>query len=210
MIIALDRQHSGKFHRLRDMGAGGDFNDDGRSDIEEMESIWVGIYLLAAEIQLRKLGHIVFPISHGSYKDRNEAGNAVAADVYVAGHLNAHTGGRRPATRNGANYGAVFYDHRSGPGNGRALADAVAAELTLLPALGSNVRVWAAHPDGWTKNAYYTIKHVRRPISLCFEPAFIDYGPHVDAFFSSPDAAAVLGIALANGINNWSQAREVV
>jgi len=209
MIIALDRQHSGKFSRLRDMGAGGDFNDDGRSDIEEMESIWVGIYLLAAEITLRELGHVVFPISHGSYKDRNKAANAVVADVYVAGHLNAHTGGRRPAS-NGANYGAVFYDHRSSPANGRALADAVAAELTLLPALGSNVRVWAARPDDWTKNAYYTIKHVQRPISLCYEPAFIDYGPHVDAFFSSPDAAAVLGAALAKGIHAWSQAREVV
>ena len=185
-------------------GAWGDLDQDGRHDLIESEAIWTGFIALAAELRLRHLGHQVYPISHGRYQDRHKAANAVKADVYVALHLNSLTGGTRSG-QNG-NYAAVFHDHRSKAENGPALAADIAAQLSELPVFGSRVRIWKARGDDWTKRAYSTIRGVKKPVAICYEPAFIDLKAHQDAFFS-PDKIGILGERLADGIHAWAQRR---
>lgn len=207
MIVALDRQHVGKPHRIDDLGAWGDLDGDGEhSDVIESEAIWTGIISLHAEMELRRLGHSVYPMSHGRYSQRHQDANQARVDVYVALHLNSLTGGTRSGQS--GNYGAVFYDHRSGQDNGPALADAIAAELGKLPALRSKLRIWPARPDNWTRRAFSTIQGVQAP-AICYEPAFLDYERHQQAFFQSAESVAVLGQALAAGIHAWGQSREV-
>ena len=105
-------------------------------------------------------------------------------------------------------YGAVFYDHRSSAHNGLALAESIGKQLGALPAIGSRVRIWPARSSDWTRRAYSTISGVGRPVANCYEPAFLDYQPHQEAFFKSAESVAVLGRALADGIHAWGQARE--
>ena len=204
LLVALDRQHVGKPHALSDLGAWGDLDQDGEHDVLESEAIWTAPVLLSAEMRLRELGHRIYPITHGRYSDRHAAANAVKADVYVAGHLNSLTGGTRSGQT--GNYAAVFYDHRTRKGNGDALAEAIAAELSRFPVFGSRVRIWPARPDDWTHRAYSTIKGVTSPVAICYEPAFLDYRPHQDAFFT-PEKIGLLGVALADGIHAWGQRR---
>ena len=210
MLIALDRQHVGKpGKRINDLGAWGDLDGDGEySDVMESEAIWTGIISLHAEMELRRLGHSVYPISHGRYSQRHKDANSARANVYVALHLNSLTGGTRSGQ--GGNYGAVFFDHRSSRGNGPALADAIGAELGKLPAIGSRVRIWPAQSGDWTSRAYSTIRGVSRPVAICYEPAFLDYDKHQRAFFTSAESVAPLGLALARGIHAWGQARQGV
>ena len=131
MIVALDRQHVGKpGKRIDDLGAWGDLDGDGEySDVLESEAIWTGIISLHAEMELRRLGHSVYPMSHGRYSQRHRDANSARVDVYIALHLNSLTGGRRTRSGQSANYAAVFYDGRSSRANGPALADAIGAEL---------------------------------------------------------------------------------
>ena len=134
MIIALDRQHVGKpGKRIADMGAWGDLDGDGEASVIESEAIWTGMYLWYAELALRELGHIVYPMSHGRYSERHKAANEVGADVYIAAHLNSLTGGTRSGQ--GGNYGAVFYDHRSSEHNGLALAESIGLQLGVAAPL---------------------------------------------------------------------------
>ena len=209
MLIALDRQHVGKpGKRINDLGAWGDLDGDGEASIIESEGIWTGLYLWHAELALREMGHSVYPMSHGRYIDRHKAANKAGCDVYVAAHLNSLTGGTRSGQT--ANYGAVFFDHRSSRSNGPALADAIGAELGKLPAIGSRVRIWPAQSGDWTSRAYSTIRGVSRPVAICYEPAFLDYDKHQRAFFTSAESVAPLGLALARGIHAWGQARQGV
>ena len=93
MIVALDRQHVGKPHRIDDLGAWGDLDGDGEhSDVIESEAIWTGIISLHAEMELRRLGHSVYPMSHGRYSQRHQDANQARVDVYVALHLNSGSG----------------------------------------------------------------------------------------------------------------------
>ena len=210
MIVALDRQHVGKpGKRIDDLGAWGDLDGDGEySDVLESEAIWTGIISLHAEMELRRLGHSVYPMSHGRYENRHKDANSARVDVYVALHLNSLTGGRRTRSGQSANYAAVFYDGRSSRANGPALADAIGAELGKLPAIGSRVRIWPAKGTDWTSRAFSTIRGVNAP-AICYEPAFLDYAPHQEAFFQSAESVSVLGQALARGIHAWGQAREI-
>ena len=207
MLIALDRQHVGKPGRhIDDLGAWGDLDGDGEySDVLESEAIWTGLYLFYCEIELRRMGHSVYPMSHGRYAERHKAANKAGCDVYIAAHLNSLTGGTRSGQA--ANYGAVFYDGRSSTENGPALAEAIGAQLVELPALRSRVRIWPAKPTDWTSRAYSTIRGVRAP-AICYEPAFLDHEQH-RVFFEDADSVSVLGQALARGIHAWGQAREI-
>ena len=209
MLIALDRQHVGKPGKhIDDLGAWGDLDNSGdNSDVLENEAIWTGLYLFYCEIELRRMGHSVYPMSHGRYSERHKAANKAGCDAYIAAHLNSLTGGTRSGQT--ANYGAVFYDGRSSMENGPALAEAIGAQLVELPALRSRVRIWPAKPTDWTSRAYSTIRGVGKPVAICYEPAFMDFEAHQRAFFQSAESVAVLGQALARGIHAWGQAREV-
>ena len=203
MIVVLDRQHSGKPHNIEDLGCWGDLDHDGKASIRESESVFTGLYLWHAEIRLREHGHTVYPISHGRYRERHKSSNEVGADVYVAAHLNSLTGGSRTRSGQGADYAAVFYDYRSRPGRGAELAACIGEQLSAIPVLGSRVRIWPAKPTDWTSRAYSTISGTRAA-AICYEPAFLDYRPHQEAFMN-PEGIALLGIALVDGIHKYSQ-----
>jgi hypothetical protein len=56
-------------------------------------------------------------------------------------------------------------------------------------------------PADWTKNAYYTIKDVGRPVALCSEPLFIDNTEHQKLL--SEGGIGRLAEAMVNGILKW-------
>ena len=207
MIVVLDRQHVGKpGKRLSDQGASNDLNHAGVIEAEERESAFTAMYLFAAEMELRRLGHQCLPVSDGLYSARHQRVNGYAAGrpsetwVMVAAHLNSLTGGTRSGQS--GNYGAVFWDHRSSPANGPALAAAIGEELGKLPELGANVRLWPARGDNWTKNAFSTIRHLgARVVGICFEPAFMDHADHRPLFTAS--GMERVGQALARGLHAW-------
>jgi hypothetical protein len=201
-MVILDRQHSGKFTHVKDTGAGADLDGDGKIEVHEQEALLTPFYLLAAEMQLRTLGHDVVPMSHRAYSERHADACKVSATaakaVYVAAHLNA-------SGKAAKGYGSLFYDARSK--SGPALGNAVAAALKVrCPELADDVRVIAANPGDWTGHAYNTISgvFVGRPVGLCFEPAFIDSPNHRPLM--GPGGLERIGKALAEGIHAWSQA----
>lgn len=197
-LVLLDRQHTGKPSLLRDLGAGGDLDHDGRVSLEEQEAILTAQYALGAELRLRELGHDVIPISDGSYAARHARACDYARTYdgrayYVACHLNA----------GGGAYGACLYDARSRWGAG--LAQAVAARLeAACPELVAVHAIGARSYGDWMR-AYATIAGVfeGRPVGLCYEPCFID-GPHAADLLSSAGLRR-LGDALADGIHAHAQ-----
>lgn len=202
MLVFLDRQHVGQIKHLESVGAISDVNNDGVEEIWEAEAIWTGWLSMAIEINLRKFGHSVIPITDGSYSERHARVNNYTQVyqrtndgpvVYIALHLNAGAGG---------NYGAFFYDYRSGAGAdlSQNIADSMQLEIQEIP----SVKTIPATPDNWTKNAYYTIKNVKKPVSICSEPLFIDNETHKTLL--NPEGLNRLGYAIARGINNWSPA----
>lgn len=199
-LVLLDRQHAGKPTHLADRGAWGDLDHDGRVDVEEQEAALTARYLLAAELELLRLGHSALPLADGSYAERHARANKYAQAiggraVYIAAHLNA----------GGGRYGSTFYDARSTAG--KALSVAVAAALrSACPELGADVWARAAEPTGPWARAYSTIAGVYsgRPVGLCFEPFFLDAPPH--QVLASPEGLGRVGVALARGIDAWSRA----
>ncbi len=113
-VVYLDRQHSGKpGKRAKDTGAGADIDGDGTIELHEQEALLTPRYIWAAELALRAAGHIVIPISDGSYTDRFRRINSYVGtfprhmpQVMIACHLNAGRG----------SYGSCFYDYRSRSG----------------------------------------------------------------------------------------------
>ena len=98
-VVYLDRQHSGKPARPRDRGASADLDGDGKIARDEQEAAMTARYLLACELALLEMGHVVIPISDGSYNERHARVNRYAGtfkagrpQVYLAAHLNSGGG----------------------------------------------------------------------------------------------------------------------
>jgi len=166
----------------------------------EQEAFWTARYLLAAEERLIAAGAEVIPLADGSYSERHDRVNRYAegysgACVYVAAHLNALLGGM---SADSGDYGAVFYDYRSASGPDLALHVARALDHAC-PELAA-VKTLECRPDDWTRNAYHTIRGVG-PVSLCFEPLFIDQTAHLPLM--SEEGMWRIGGALASGIMGW-------
>ena len=165
MIVFIDRQHAGKPNKLDDRGASVDVDGDGKIDLEAIITARIAIQL---EQFLMLQGHHVMPISDGTYKQRHARVNEYAAMypneicIYLAMHLNA----------GGGTYGAFFHHHQST--NGAKLADHIGHCMMQNNIDISDCKTIAAHPEGWTKNAFYTIRGVGRPVALCCEPVFMD------------------------------------
>ena len=193
--VYLSRDHSGKPGRASgDRGASADLDGSGTIESDEREANLTPRYLFAAEMALLEAGHRVIPISDGWYSERARrvnqyAGSFQGPQVYVAAHLNA----------GGGRYGAIFYDHRSR--TGPTLAQYIAKELRLVAPELSEVKAIAAKPDGWTRNAYGTIGGVVQPVTICFEPCFIDCPDHAELL--TENGLTALGHALAHGINRY-------
>jgi len=187
-LIYIDIQHIGKPHNPDDMGASkGD-------DVFDTEAYWTSVYAFHMEMHLRNMGYPVMRLCDGRYSDRHERVNRYEAaypsstpSVYLSCHINAGAG----------SYGAMFYDHRSSLGPD--LARCIAGEFDL-PGI-SAVKTIQAMPGDWTRNAYNTIKDVRRPVSICLEPFFIDNPAHQR--YMDVDKIYLVGEAIANGIHSW-------
>lgn len=194
MLVILDRQHSGQINRLDSLGAVADLDGSGEASIHEAEAFWTGYLSMSIELNLRQNDIHVIPISDGSYPERHSRVNEYAARysgpvVYIALHLNA----------GGGDYGAMFYDHRSGAG--ADLSDHIAEAMEAnLPEIRT-VKKIPCSPADWTKNAYYTIKGVGRPVAICSEPLFIDCEQHQQLL--TQDGIQRLGFAMAQGIKKW-------
>jgi N-acetylmuramoyl-L-alanine amidase len=193
MLIALDRQHAGVPSRAyADAGAWADLDGDGRRDVHEQEALLTPVYMLAAEVRLRELGHAVVPISDGQYADRHRRTNGYEADVYVACHLNA----------GGGDYGLAVHDTRSA--SGKALAGHVVRSLTAAcPELRRGV---VGDTQGFPR-ALACIDGVftGKPVGLCFEPCFMDRPEH--QVLLTPAGLQRIGRALADGIDAFLRSR---
>jgi len=191
MLIFLDRQHAGKPKRVSDRGAGQDINGDGLISWAEKEAIWTGKLSLELEILLLELGYNVIPISDGSYAERHKRVNNYAIgsldSIYLALHLNA----------GGGDYGSFFYHHSSV--NGKQLAEEISLELQKNIQLLKRVKPISCQGTDWTKNAYYTIKGVGRPVAICCEPIFMD--THQELLTDNGMKQIALGIS--QGVKNW-------
>jgi hypothetical protein len=194
MIIFIDRQHSGQINKVKARGAVIDANDDGKITAEEMEAIWTGRLSIELEIKLLDLGFDVIPITDGKYSERHVRVNKYAEShpgpwVYLAMHLNA----------GGGNYGSYFYDYRSK--QGQQLATILAQHLkNEVPQL-EKTKAIECNPTNWTKNAFYTIRNVARPVGICCEPFFIDTHK---SLLSIPNIIKVAN-SMALGIKEWSR-----
>jgi len=187
-IVFLDRQHVGNPRNFKSQGA---------SHNGAIEAHLTGLYLHYAEWKLRELGIDVVTISDGTYEERHKRVNDYSKGfnkaVYIAAHVNA----------GGGEYCASFYDYRSA--NGLTLANAInhfmSRWIENIFSSPSSTKAIAASPNDWTKNAYYCIKGIGAPVSICFEPFFIDSPAHIDLL--SEDGLETIGIALAHGIKKY-------
>ena len=159
-------------------------------------------YLLACELALLDMGHVVIPISDGSYNERHARVNRYAGtfkagqpQVYIAAHLNAGAG----------SYGLIGYDHRSR--SGPELASRIGRQLRQVAPELNGVKCIEAKPDDWTRNMYTTISGVTQPIGLCLEPAFLDQPAHADLL--TREGLSTMGRAIAAGIDAWANTCEV-
>lgn len=191
MIVFIDRQHAGKPNKLADRGAVVDIDGDATP---EREAIITGQISIELEKVLLLLGVDVVPISDGTYSERHTRVNKYAAmypnrkTVYLALHLNA----------GGGAYGAYFFHHAST--RGKRLAQML-CDAMVTAGIVENAKAIGAHPDNWTKNAYYTIKGVGRPVAICCEPLFMDQSMH--AKHLTYEGIQGLAMCVANAIVKW-------
>lgn len=191
MIVFIDRQHAGKPNKLADRGAVVDIDGDATPEREAMITGQISIEL---EKVLLLLGVDVVPISDGTYSERHNRVNKYAAmypnrkTVYLAMHLNAGAGV----------YGAFFYHHASAQGRQLALHLCTAM---MKAGIVDQAKSIAANPSNWTKNAFYTIKGVGRPVAICCEPLFMDQPAH--AKHLTYEGIQGLAMCMANAIVKW-------
>tara|TARA_R110002126_G_scaffold290514_1_gene447686 strand:+ start:520 stop:1113 length:594 start_codon:yes stop_codon:yes gene_type:complete len=194
MIVFIDRQHSGKPNKIHDRGAGRDLDNDGNLSADEMESIWTARLSIQLEIALLDMGIQVMPLSDGIYKHRHERVNKYAELhpgpwIYLAMHLNA----------GGGNYSAMFHDHRSA--QGQQLATSMATQIKTDHACIESGKAIKATSTDWTKNAYYTIRGVGKPIAICCEPFFMD----THAELLSIKGMGSIATSMAKALNKWKK-----
>lgn len=193
MIVFIDRQHSGKPNKIADRGAGIDINQDGKIGTDEMEAVWTARIGIELEIVLMDMGIQVLPISDGTYQARHKRVNDYVSRfqghklVYLALHLNAGFG----------DYGSFFYHYASL--QGKKLAEQLADSLGYYVPDIRKTKAISCRKDDWTKNAFYTIRGVGRPVAICCEPFFMD--THSELLNINSVKQVALG--MAKGIQTW-------
>ena len=181
MIVCLSIDHHGKPNRLADRGAIG---PGGKTEVDLTSK-----YVWAAEKVLRKAGCRVCVVSSDFYSKRWAFSDSIGAVCYVSCHMNAGGGDR----------GEVYYDSRSRPGGGSALAKCIAQSLSDKVPWGAEVK---GSGEGENQRAFSCIKGLRG-IGIVYEPGFLD-GPRGDLSSHCKD----MGRALAEGIITYSWSRE--
>lgn len=113
MRIVLDVQHAGKPDIPRDRGA----------PLGQRSEVWATRRLgLAMEEQFDALGHDVFVLRDGTYRERHARCDALAPDLYIALHFDAGIVGR-------GDRGAAFFWPGSARGVKYAAQVAAAADI---------------------------------------------------------------------------------
>lgn len=166
MIVFLDRQHAGKPDKISDRGASIEPSPEFGLG---MEAIYTGYLSMMIEEKLLQMGAKVLSLSDGPYSDRHKRVNEYAKNfpaekmAYLALHLNC----------GGGDYGSYFYF--PGSEEGVRLAEIICHKMRErdLPKIVRHLPK-ASSPDDWTKNAYYTIRGVSKPVGICCEPLFMD------------------------------------
>lgn len=194
MIIYIDRQHAGKPNKIDDRGAKADIDNNGKVETHEMEAHWTGYLSLILESKLLMMGYHVIPISDGIYADRHARVNEYSKlypgekQIYLAMHLNA----------GGGDYCAMFYHHQST--HGLQLAKDICDGIQQFQPALTKYRQVAANAEDWTKNAFYTIKGVQKPVCICSEPLFMD----THKSLISIEGFSKIALGMAAGIKTWS------
>lgn len=174
-LICLSIDHCGKPNNISDRGA------VGHEELCEVD--YSGRYAWICERYLRKAGLDTVVISSGSYESRWNFADGLGATAYIALHMNAGAGDR----------GEIFFDYRTSPGNGVALAAAIRDSLDdRVP--------WFVEtkPASQTARAYRCIEGLRTT-GIVYEPAFLD-GPRGPLL----DYCKAMGRGLADGIITWT------
>lgn len=181
MKIVLDCQHLGKPHRPFDRGAV-------YGDLQEAYLCLK--YASIAQEFLTLSGHEVFLITSDYYGHRAKFSNKIAADLYLACHLNSSN---IPPSKN---YSLVEISELSGKTTKKFAAHLLDVFSNLLKTKNAGVHVIKRGERGWS-----CINRVRAP-ALLLEPLFINH----------PDTANHLGeniqkiaesIVLAINTFNW-------
>ena len=168
-----------------------DIDGDG---IKDREAIITGQLSIELEKVLILLGVDVMPISDGTYSERHARVNKYAAmypnrkTVYLAMHFNA----------GGGNYAAFFYHHASTQGH--ELANQLALGMRAAGYV-KNAKAIKSNSSDWTKNAFYCIKGIGRPVAICSEPLFMDQPEH--AKHLTYEGIQGLAMCMANAIVKW-------
>lgn len=203
-IASVD--HAGRPSKgFEDRGAAFDLDFDGIPDVSEVR---VNRYVSTRmdEHFLNHAGEVDFvTMTDGEYSERHKRANRYGADAYLALHVNSHR-------RTDINQGLFFYDHRTSPGNGDALAKALAdewrKEAAKLGVAGFDVRALPTTLPTW-RNPHYTIKGLKRPVGICCEPWFLSNPEHVELFATQAGYEA-LATALCRGLLSWARGRRQV
>lgn len=204
-LTIWDRQHAGKRTRPTDMGAAADIDGDGQIEVWEREAELTPIYAEAGMAELTRLGlasHFIDPKGAGlqaDYPARHREAVALAQDrswtAYLACHLNA----------GGGNYGLVGYV--PGSTRGRALAEAIAAELQASVHVISRCRVEAL-AGNWARGLP-TIGGAMSTSApwlagVLLEPLFVDAPEHQS--YIHQGGLTEVGRAIARGVRRWAGA----
>jgi hypothetical protein len=101
-------------------------------------------------------------------------------------------------TAGGGHYGAFFYDARSSAGHELAedLCDGMRSSIKTI----REFKAIECKTDNWTKNAFYTIKGVGKPVAICCEPIFMD--THMELL--NAFGASQIALGMAHGLSKWS------
>lgn len=169
----------------------------------------VRVYVAALQVRLLALGWRVEIGDKNRYSADKARADELGAAVYINAHLNAGMSGRA------SQRGEVFYDYRSAPANGPALAAEVARRLDLAVGhMPVNLYTTVAKPcrpdtngiprDGDYSEAYGCIAGVKA-IAICTEPFFLDGGGR--DYLRSPTGLFQIGTAIADGVHAWYTAR---
>ena len=189
-LVIVDRPHSGKPDRVRDLGCWSDLNGDGKADQDEQEAVISAKYALAIECELRELDRLVIPMSDGVYSARHARANSYAGDytrcVYLTCHVNA----------GGGSYATTFYDARSA--TGPDLAKRIASALSFPTLANSHARACSGAKNA---RAYSCVKGLTRPIGIVLEPFFLD-GPHA-GIHASTSGLQRIGQSVASAVHQF-------
>ncbi len=163
----------------------------------------IRVYTNSISSTLRSLGWRV-EVREGKYSAAKAEADKLGATVYINAHINAGMGGRD------SQRGEIFYDHRSKPTNGLALAASIADKLddwTPFPVYPKSCRpdTNGTPRDGDYAEAFGCINGVRA-VAVCTEPFFLDGQYRSDLRTNA--TLEKIGKSIADGVHAWLLSRQ--